>query len=165
MAFYSCPECNSSIKDDSKYCPQCGFNLAIDNKDSSVNPGYIYVLSNPAFGYQIYKIGKTTRAPSERAAELSSPTSVPEPFVIQHQQHFADCDSAENMIHGALKDYRCNSGREFFKLDLSLLIKICSGICEAINSSFKQKMVNSVIEIFDDLEKPNSSTKQKLIVA
>jgi len=89
--------------------------------------GFIYVMSNPSFGGNLYKIGKTTRTPEERAVELSSPTGVPKPYKVEYQQYVSDCHEAEIMIHGALHKYR--ERREFFEISLDRLIAICTAIC------------------------------------
>ena len=44
-----------------------------------MSEGYIYILSNPTFK-ELYKVGKTSRDPYERAEELSSATGIPTPF-------------------------------------------------------------------------------------
>jgi hypothetical protein len=45
--------------------------------------GYVYVLINPAFP-DLVKIGRTTKDPKIRAAELSA-TGTPDKFVVAHQ--------------------------------------------------------------------------------
>jgi hypothetical protein len=77
--------------------------------------GFVYVLMNPAFpGY--IKVGKTTKAPEERAKELSAATGVPTPFVVAYDAFFADCDRAEQYVHGVLeaRGIARTPDREFF---------------------------------------------------
>ena len=78
--------------------------------------GWIYVLVNSSIP-GLVKVGRTTRAPAERAAELSSATGVATPFVLAFDQEFADCVLAEQEIHAEL-DRRClrvAHNREFFR--------------------------------------------------
>jgi hypothetical protein len=74
----------------------------------------------------LVKVGKTTRDPDQRADELSSVTGVATPFVVAFQQHFADCDAAEDFIHVRLQEcgYRESSNREFFRARANDVIRI-----------------------------------------
>lgn len=74
--------------------------------------GYVYIMQNKAFP-DLLKIGKTTRSPNVRAAELSS-TGVPHPFEVLFAWKVADCHSAEAKVHRKLKHARSNVNREFF---------------------------------------------------
>jgi hypothetical protein len=78
-------------------------------------PGWVYVLVNPAMP-GLVKVGRTTRPPSERVAELSGATGVATPFISIFEQDFADCVAAERAIHLTLD--RCHlryaRNREFF---------------------------------------------------
>jgi hypothetical protein len=88
-------------------------------------PGYIYILVNPSMG-NLVKIGKTTRAPRTRIAELSSATGVPMPFTLAFDAYVEDCSRAETYVHARLeKDgYRVTANREFFNVDLSTAINV-----------------------------------------
>jgi hypothetical protein len=92
-------------------------------------PGYIYILTNPSMP-GLLKIGKTTNSVGERAAELSSVTGIPTPFVVEYQWNTSDCDTAEARAHKRLAGWRCNQDREFFRLPLEQAINIVSEICE-----------------------------------
>ncbi len=63
----------------------------------------------------IVKIGRTARATSDRANELST-TGVPHDFVVVYDQQFLDCVEAERKIHEYFSDFRVNKNREFFKI-------------------------------------------------
>jgi hypothetical protein len=69
----------------------------------------------------LVKVGKTTRDPVTRAAELSGVTSVPTPFILAYHQRFADCDWAEREVHDLLSRKGCReaSNREFFRAEAS----------------------------------------------
>ena len=79
------------------------------------NYGFVYVLRNVCMP-GIYKIGMTDRAPSRRAEELSSSTSVPLPFDLVCFAEVVDAAAFERAIHEKLADCRVNSAREFFAL-------------------------------------------------
>ncbi len=87
--------------------------------------GFLYVLINPSM-LGLAKVGKTTRDPSNRVAELSSATGVPSPFMLAFQQPVAECDSAEIWVHRELerKGYRHADNREFFNAPLHEIIQI-----------------------------------------
>jgi hypothetical protein len=78
--------------------------------------GWVYVLVNSSIP-GMFKVGRTTRPPIERAAELSAATGVATPFVIAFEQEFADCVTAEQQIHAELdrRGQRIAPNREFFR--------------------------------------------------
>lgn len=79
--------------------------------------GFVYVLSNPAYGNRL-KIGKSAIDPEERrAAELYN-TSAPEPFVLEYYAFVDDFDRVEVLVHQELANYRPNAGREFFTVSV-----------------------------------------------
>lgn len=87
--------------------------------------GFVYILINPAIpGY--IKIGKTTKAPEERAKELSAATGVPTPFIVAYDATFADCDEAETRIHTLLESRGISRtpDREFFAMNLREAIAV-----------------------------------------
>ncbi len=77
--------------------------------------GWVYVLVNASMP-GLSKVGCTTRAPHDRAAELSGVTGVATPFVVAYEQAFADCHAAESAIHAELdgRGLRVHARREFF---------------------------------------------------
>jgi hypothetical protein len=96
--------------------------------------GYIYVLQNKAFGANVVKIGLTTRTPDVRAREIYAGASgVPLPFEIAVAYSVVDCARAEKMAHRALKTYRLNNRREFFRITSSVGALIVREICEQVN--------------------------------
>ncbi|MDF1851945.1 MAG: GIY-YIG nuclease family protein [Verrucomicrobiales bacterium] len=92
-----------------------------------MNPGYIYILQNPSLDETHLKIGRTTRDPDERAAEISSSTGVPTPFEVAWWSESVDCHRAESILHHHLTPYRTNTAREFFELDLDEAIRFARG--------------------------------------
>ncbi len=77
--------------------------------------GWVYVLVNSCM-QGVAKVGRTTRLPRDRAAELSAVTGVATPYVVAYEQSFADCHAAERAIHALLDrtGLRVNPAREFF---------------------------------------------------
>ena len=85
--------------------------------------GYVYILLNPTMN-GLLKIGKTTRDPSTRVAELSSATGVPSPFLLAYQIHTVNCDLLERIVHTQLASDRYTENREFFTTPLHKAIQI-----------------------------------------
>jgi hypothetical protein len=81
-------------------------------------PGWVYILTNEAMPGMV-KIGLTTKTPKERAAELSSATGVPLPFVVAWARAVSDCDYVERVVHRMLDDRRVNEKRESFRVDVA----------------------------------------------
>lgn len=81
-----------------------------------MEPGWIYVLVNSSMP-DLVKVGRTTRPPAERVAELSRATGVATPFVLAFEQHVGDCALAERAVHAALdrQGLRAAPNREFFR--------------------------------------------------
>ncbi|CAO3350903.1 GIY-YIG nuclease family protein [Azospirillum palustre] len=82
-------------------------------------PGWLYALTNPMHPPDLLKVGLSTRAPSERAAELSADTGVPMPYTVAHAVYVLDCGLAEDRMHDLLRDRRLVRGREFFTIPLA----------------------------------------------
>ena len=82
--------------------------------------GFVYVMSNPLMA-GIYKVGKSTRVPNERANELRS-TGVPTDFIVEYYVFSEDHDNLELYVHEALDEYRVAQNREFFKVDLKSIV-------------------------------------------
>jgi len=105
------------------------------------NRGYIYVLANSAMP-DLVKVGKTTRSPAERAAELSKVTGVPTPFIVVYEQLVDDCTAAEQFVHTMLqqKGYRESDNREFFRAPVSEVIQIIIKMpnAQSSNSDFEE---------------------------
>ena len=87
--------------------------------------GWVYVLVNSS-APGLVKVGRTCREPALRAAELSSGTGVPTPFVVAFEQFFDDCHAAERSIHAELdrRGWRLTSQREFFRGSASDIIRV-----------------------------------------
>jgi len=85
-----------------------------------MNPGYVYVLSNPAMP-GLLKIGRSEGDPQLRASQLFT-TGVPEPFNIEFVFFTTDCVVLESEIHAAFADVR-KRGREFFRSDPKEIIE------------------------------------------
>ena len=95
------------------------------------NPGYIYVMRSPSHGLDIYKIGKTRRSLDVRANELTGATGVPLPFEVLASWEVGDVDVVEKKAHQRLKSYRVSRRREFFRVQLSIIVEEISRIVEA----------------------------------
>ena len=104
------------------------------------NRGYIYVLANSAMP-DLVKVGKTTRTPAERAAELSKVTGVPTPFIVVYEQLVDDCTAAEEFVHTMLqqKGYRESDNREFFRASPNEVIRVVMQIPNQISNDSKFK--------------------------
>ena len=94
---------------------------------------YIYILVNPSLR-GLLKIGKTTRTPDERAAELSASSNMPTPFMVAYEEEVPDCSVAERLVHQKLAEdgYRVNDSREFFTVPLKIAIYTVSTVAEQL---------------------------------
>ncbi|OQB44478.1 MAG: T5orf172 domain protein [bacterium ADurb.Bin157] len=91
---------------------------------SEIKKGFIYVLANSMMP-NIVKVGLTQNAPETRAAELSSATGVPTPFILVYEKYVSDCVAAEKFVHTLLESqgYRVAKNREFFQAPVKAVIE------------------------------------------
>ena len=94
------------------------------------NVGWVYIMRNPGFREPLLKIGKSSRAPMIRAAELGKETSAPSDFELVYFIHASDHHAAEADAHRALDQYRKSHGKEFFTASLPLAVRTLAGIAE-----------------------------------
>lgn len=99
---------------------------------SGEHAGYIYILRNPTFGKNIFKIGLTKNNVDERANQLSK-TSVPDKFHTAQEWNVKDCVNAEKQIHEKLSQNRVDPRREFFNIEYDRAIKVIKEVIDAIN--------------------------------
>lgn len=76
--------------------------------------GYVYILTNLAMP-KLVKIGRTKRAPKERAAQLYT-TGVPLPFEVHAALKVRNPRLIEKRLHKRFERQRVNPKREFFKV-------------------------------------------------
>jgi len=101
-----------------------------------MHPGYIYILRNPAFSQNLFKISMTTRSPQERVAELSQASGVPDQYELLFVEWVPNCERAEKLLHQSLGEYRHN--KEFFKVPLKKAISEARFIADSLR--FDQKV-------------------------
>lgn len=86
--------------------------------------GFVYIMDNEAMLPDVYKIGRTDRAPAARADELSRSTGVPAPFSVLCYAEFKDSEVWERRLHEWCARYRMNPAREFFQGGLAYAVSI-----------------------------------------
>ena len=107
--------------------------------------GWVYVLVNSTIP-GLVKVGRTTRLPSTRVAELSQATGVATPFILVFEQPFVDCIAAERDIHSTLDrcGMRVSRNREFFRGPTTEIVRLVlqyagesgdNGVCMATQSA------------------------------
>ena len=103
--------------------------------------GYIYVLKNPSFRPNLYKIGMTTRTAHDRAWEIFlGATGVPAPFQVAYTHPVTNCLVAEQRIHEKLSDFRFRRNREFFEIPLNSAVQVIKSICSDVNTAYQSKL-------------------------
>lgn len=85
--------------------------------------GFIYCLSNPSYGHNIFKIGFTERTPFERMDELYT-TGLLFPFKLEFAKEMEFSHKVETEIHHILYDFRILKSREFFHISIELIKRI-----------------------------------------
>jgi hypothetical protein len=98
--------------------------------------GSVYVLVNPRQPGTV-KIGKTTKDPQARAAELSSASGVLGKFEVFSSTRCEDIDHVEYLVHQALRNCRAQRNREFFHIapeNAAATIRSCASLIENAQS-------------------------------
>jgi hypothetical protein len=78
-----------------------------------INPGYIYVMTNPDMPGTV-KIGCTTHHPDQRAKQLSSAAGVPQPYQVIAFRQFDGWLVAEEKLHAMFRHQ--SAGKEVFSI-------------------------------------------------
>lgn len=102
-----------------------------------IEPGYVYILTNPSFRADWIKIGKTSRTVEERMNELDT-TSVPKPFQVFATIKTKRYNEVERLIHRTidrLSNFRIRPNREFFNIDPYVALDIFKGIASLIEDA------------------------------
>ena len=84
---------------------------------------YVYIMSNPSFEDDVFKIGWTREHPIKRANDLHT-SGVPTPFVVESVIITMEGVKLEKRLHTHLKRYRIENNREFFKISKDNLTEI-----------------------------------------
>jgi ribosome silencing factor RsfS/YbeB/iojap len=94
--------------------------------------GFIYIMSNPAFGNGLIKIGKSDRDPEEyRALELET-TGVPEPFKVEYSAFVENHHELERFLHKYYDYCRWNRRREFFQVTSEEVVEVIRSNCRIL---------------------------------
>lgn len=103
----------------------------------SVEPGYVYILTNPSFREDWVKIGKSTRPVDIRSKELDN-TAVPLPFEIFATMKTSKFNEVEKLVHKTidrLTDLRIRQNREFFNVAPQVALDIFKDIAQTIDDA------------------------------
>lgn len=139
------------------------------NEQTSAKYGFVYVLGNYSMP-NVYKIGATTRTPSQRCDELSKATACPQEFMLLFYAEVEAPFDVEGWLHRRYASNRISSGREFFKLSFDDLDRLYDDLrfdsltfcdhmmqlfCIAMNSR-QQKLIDHFLNSgYADIEKPS----------
>lgn len=96
--------------------------------------GFVYILGNRAMP-GIFKIGMTLNAPSRRAIELSSSTSVPMEFEVLAFGEIENPAGFERELHSLYSAERVSANREFFRVPLKSLVDALKENCTIVAES------------------------------
>jgi hypothetical protein len=115
----------------------------------TITAGYIYLLINRSMP-GLVKVGRTTRAPATRVAELSAATGVPAPFELVYDILVPDAARAESILHDALtsRGFRTSPSREFFEVPIHEVVKLMIQVREAAESS-SVRVVGATVKVDD----------------
>ena len=87
--------------------------------------GIIYIAQNQTYGPNVYKVGKTERTNvRERMQELTGDTGVLGEFNELGWALVDDVNDCEKKCHTKLNKFRIQQNREFFRIDLEILVPL-----------------------------------------
>ena len=119
-----------------------------------IEPGYVYILTNPSFREDWVKIGKSSRPVDVRSKELDN-TAVPLPFEIFATMKTVKYNEVEKLVHKTidrLTDLRIRQNREFFNVPPQVALDIFRDIALTID--------DAVVTLYQD-NKPVEDDGQK----
>ena len=130
--------------------------------------GYIYIISNPDYEKDVYKIGYTTtknqstkKDPRKSLIQRYSTYSAKEPVIEEIYEINDDtCDQAEKILFELLKKYRVNKKREFFKCDLYHIKECCLRTQSLVETTCDTDNLDSK-PIANPIAKPKQSPVKK----
>lgn len=102
-----------------------------------IEPGYVYILTNPSFREDWVKIGKSSRPVDIRSKELDN-TAVPLPFEIFATMQTVKFNEVEKLVHKTidrLTDLRIRQNREFFNVPPQVALDIFNDIAQTIDDA------------------------------
>ncbi len=123
------------------------------NDDKS---GVLYCMNNEMFETDIYKIGRTKDI-IKRKKNYTTPY-IKEIEYLYVTKYLPDCKKAEKILHYLLKKYRINQDREFFKINIKIIIenmKFIENLDYYILNFYYNKInqgLNPIINIYDKEE-------------
>lgn len=104
---------------------------------NTIEPGYVYILTNPSFKEDWVKIGKSSRPVDIRSKELDN-TAVPLPFEIFATMKTCKYNEVEKLVHKTidrLTDLRIRQNREFFNVAPQMALDIFRDIALTIDDA------------------------------
>lgn len=123
---------------------------------------YVYIMSNPSFDNNVFKIGWTREHPIIRANDLHT-SGVPTPFVVESVIITTEGVKLEKQLHTHLKQYRMENNREFFKISKDNLTEILTAELnlkltpvselDAPTNKRTTGAVNKISEMYETLKK------------
>jgi len=93
-----------------------------NSNEKNIN-GYVYIISNPAFKEDIYKIGMTSKKDIKERLKSLDNTSTPLPFVVDILIPHHSPKKLETYLHNKFKNYRLRNRREFFSIKKEIIEK------------------------------------------
>tara|TARA_B100001063_G_C16686536_1_gene514670 strand:- start:45 stop:605 length:561 start_codon:yes stop_codon:yes gene_type:complete len=136
--------------------------------------GTIYVVKNPHYVENYYKVGKTSRTAEDRLGDEDSPSafSLEKDSKVIAEYAVYDLNKVESLIHQSLSEFKIDSDKkEWFKIELTELKKIIKKIVNennyrefeeppTENNSLKEGKENfNKIENVNNVEKNNEKRK------
>lgn len=129
----------------------------------NIEPGYVYILTNPSFREDWVKIGKSSRPVDVRSKELDN-TAVPLPFEIYATMRTVKYAEIERIVHrniDRLTDLRIRQNREFFNVAPDLALEILLDQARPIDDAVIMKYEDGKpIQIYPPIE--GSSIRKKV---
>jgi len=106
--------------------------------------GLIYIAHNPRDGKDTFKVGKTERDIAGRMAELTASTSNLGQYSSLAYFVVSDIHAAERACHLRLAQYRIQENREFFEIEINLLLRV---VQEQVSPYLAQSLAPEIPEM------------------
>ena len=104
--------------------------------------GYIYIIGNPSFEKDVFKLGYFSGNKSDLEARYH--TYYLKNSIVHGMYPVSDRKLAERNLFFKLKNYRIQPNREFFKANIDFIKRTCEDVANYINTDMSNNQANII---------------------
>ena len=126
-----------------------------------MNNGYVYILEVRDIDLPVCKIGRTSKTPQERCAEINRSSTGDFLWQVAYEFAVSDCNRFERLVHKKLEPLR-QKGREFFNITADVAYNAIRSILDG-QIEIQEKDPQELGERIEETPKPMKVRKTRSI--